>query len=320
MDISLDKGRGKSSIRIVVEMPRVLAEWLRQPDSLRMLEEIEENNSRVGQLIIKLHDYDPFGRREGPRQFICLTDYLMVVLIMQQLSPIVSPYKDIMLDVQMKPHEFQTLSLRQFIPKEIEWGVATFVPSYTHVIRHLAKNKPLMFEIQYNDIRPTDCVRYEGDEKSSFPDEYILVRHDFDYRYFRVVSPIKILTTGFASYPFNSIVRDQMNRQLERRLQHCAKKPKTIDDDDWLPDLNQLSELPFVPPEEPPTSSISSIVQASLHAVNNKATSKRKHTTTNFHDRTPTTERPATKRVKRMENGENDVVDRIYGLIHDACM
>lgn len=307
----------------------MLMEWLRQPESLARLEDEQENNTRVGQLIIKLYDYNQFGQLEGPRQFICLTDYLMVVLIMQHLSPIVSPYKDIQLELKVPNASVQNLSLRQFIPREIEWGISKFISPYTQVIHNLFKNRPLKFEIRYEHISQTDCIRHVNGMESfaheSLPDEYVLVQEEFhdgtrELRYFRVVAPIKILKSGFQSYPFDSVVRDQMVRQLGFRLLHCAKeckakpiaKEKTLDD--FLPDFNMLPALPALPLL--PTVSVSSVssgsaalqsslsqptitqvVETSVQAALAKTTSKTKpvNKSTSFHDRTPTTTTPKRK-------------------------
>ncbi len=262
VDISVDKGRGKAAFRILVETPPALMEWLRTSAALKRLEAEQKSNHRVGQLIIKLYDYDTRGQIESPRQFVCLTDYLMAILIMQHLSPIVSIYRDIQLELRLPKTDLllakvEAISLRQFIPEEIEWGVPQFMSHYAEVVLQLFKNEHLTFELNPEDVQPDDKVITV--EKAPLEDEYVLVR---DQRYYRKVSGIKILKSDFRLYPFDSIVRKEMESRLDKRLQHCAKKtaaetsgaiiptdPMEVDDFQTLPDLSTLGRqmIQYIP-------------------------------------------------------------------------
>ncbi len=336
VDISLDKGRGKNAIRIHVETPQVLVNWLRQPETLARLEDVQSNNSRVGQLVIKLYDYNLMNQIEAPRQVITMTDYLMAILIMQNLSPIVSIYKDMCVQLRMSDGKFETLPLRQFIPEEIQWGVAKFVPHYMQVILDMFVNRPLKFEVRKEEVGNGANVRHIHDFDGSD-----VIYYD-NGRYFRIVSGIHILKTDFSSYPFDSIVRDEMTRQLDLRLQHCKKKTgvtvttttvsttmveKNLDvlDASFLPDIQtfnvsttpsstqmiaaaDVSETSFTTPD------IASIVNASLQAtLARKGVKKRK---------APCRDETVCRSEMSCRDQTNEtetcaVIDRMYNLISD---
>lgn len=186
--VERNMAQGRSSITITVATPPILMYHLAKQDVLNGLLEMARKDGRLGRLHDKLYD-----TREGklyPKEFLTLVDYMMACLIFQDMSPHVSVYEDIRVDVMdhNATKRIVTLGLRQLIPLAVEYGIHEIMKPYFDVMMALFRGD--VYELK------------NGDGQVVWREE-----------------PIKILTSDFVkTYPFNDYARRRIEEELKKQL------------------------------------------------------------------------------------------------------
>jgi hypothetical protein len=215
-------GRGYSSVSIVVHTPPMLYAWLASmgdeytPATRVIIQEAQAKYKRLGDFTNKVYE-----QQGDPRAYLQLNVYLSVVLILIKCSPTVSIYADISVRVVTYPQVDEAkdanLKLRQFFPKEVQYGVRAIMEPYAEVLHCLYAN-------------PMRMVHVDG----------------------RMLSPVAILESEFELYPFHWGVRRGMIEDVQmHRLPFAKEKKRKRPDSPEFPRAKRQRKQPLLPPPRP---------------------------------------------------------------------
>jgi hypothetical protein len=193
------KDKSKSCIEMLVATPDLMMMWLQHPRTFEQLTERQEAEGRLGNLIHRCYDlpeYVHYGEVSRhmtcnfPKRYLSMATYLMVLLLLMDMSPHVSIYKDLVCVLRPRGQGPVEISLRLWIPEKLEWCKCgengEFMVAYSKVMYALWTNQM----VHVNDLQ---------------------------------LNPLDVLLTQFRNYPMDPHVNQRMNVLLDFRKAHCSK-------------------------------------------------------------------------------------------------